>query len=178
MNKQDTMRPVDLAVVLALAVDSRLVNATFGQLGEALGVSASTVFSAVGRLQTTGLLRPGSREPNKYALLNFLEHGVKHTFPAVLGREVRGVPTAHSGPVLSGVIEDVAPIVWPDPEGMARGTGISPLYPKATSLPKRSPKLYAALTLVDAMRVGQARERSAARNALAMNLGVKSASSV
>lgn len=177
MVKQDTMRPVDLAVVLALAVESDLTHATFSQIGETLGVSASTAFAAVKRLQVTGLLRPGSHEPNRRELLNFLEHGAKHAFPAVMGREVRGVPTAHSGPALSGMIEDVAPVVWPDPEGTARGTGIAPLYPNATQLPERSPKLYAALTLVDAMRVGQARERNAARSALATGLGVKRADS-
>jgi hypothetical protein len=178
MIKQDTMRPIDVAVVLAFAFDETLKTATFSHVGEVLGVSASTAFMSVQRLQATGLLRPGSHEPNKRELLSFLEHGVKHAFPASMGREVRGVPTAHSGPALSGMIEDVAPVVWPDPEGVARGMGIAPLYPNATQLPSRSPKLYAALTLVDAMRVGQARERSAARSALMAGLGAQSAESV
>lgn len=171
MIKQDTMRPVDLVVALALAVERALVSATFSQLGQSLGVSASTAHSAVKRLQATGLLRPGSHEPNTRELLNFLEFGAKHAFPPVVGREVRGVPTAHSGPALSGVIEDVTPIVWPDPAGEVRGVSLAPLYNKATTLPSRSPKLYAALTLVDAMRVGQARERNAARSELQAVVG-------
>lgn len=65
------------------------------------------------------------------------------------------------------------PIVWPDAKGSVRGTGLAPLYPKATELPERNPAVYAALTLVDAMRVGQARERNAAMHALDQLLGMK-----
>jgi hypothetical protein len=64
------------------------------------------------------------------------------------------------------------PIVWPDAKGSIRGTGLAPLYPKATELPERNPAVYAALTLVDAMRVGQARERNAAMHALDQLLGM------
>ena len=131
MVKQDTLRPVDLAVLMALAVENWLTRATFSEIGEALGISASTAHSSVKRLQGTGLLRPSSHKPNTHELMNFVEYGAKHAFPAAIGREVRGIPTAHSGPVLSRMIDDVDPVVWPDPEGSVRGVGLAPLYQNA-----------------------------------------------
>lgn len=174
MTKQDTLRPVDLAVALALAIRSDAPAATFSQLAHTLGVSSSTTFGAVKRLQSSGLVRPGTREPNIRELRNFIVHGAKHAFPPVLGRDVRGVPTAHAGPVLKELFDTTKPVVWPDAQGSIRGTGLTPLYPKAIKLPSRDPELYAALTLVDAVRVGQARERTAALAALDKALGVES----
>lgn len=166
MKKQDTLRPTDLAVVISLAVTPHGSGTTFGTLGEVLGISASTAFASVQRLQRAGLLRPGTREPNRHALRNFLAHGVRHAFPPVLGRETRGVPTAHTGPELSAQFDSAQPIVWPDPAASVRGTALVPLLPQATGLPGHAPVIYNALTLVDALRVGQARERNAALTAL------------
>jgi len=164
--KQDTLRPSDLAVVLSLSILRDGAKVTLSQLGKILGLSSSTTFEAVQRLQRAGLLRPGTREPNRHALRNFLEHGVRHAFPPALGREVRGVPTAHAGPELSQQFDSVRPLVWPDPNRSVRGTALTPLFPQATNLPERAPAIYNALTLVDALRVGRARERSAAMAAL------------
>lgn len=171
MTKQDTMKPVDLVVALALAANRRGPPQTYSQLGQLLGLSASTTFGAVKHLQRSGLLHPGTHVPNTRELMNFLVHGAKHTFPPLLGREVKGVPTAHAGPSLKQLFEGAKPIVWPDMKGTIRGTGLTPLYPKATELPKRNPAVYSLLTLVDAIRSGQARERNAAIAALGKVLG-------
>jgi hypothetical protein len=166
MNKQDTLRPLDIVVALTLAIKPEAVSTSFGKLGECLGLSSSTTFESMKRLENSGLVRPGSREPNLRELRNFIAHGVKHAFPPELGREVRGIPTAHSGPVLKDLFDATKPIVWPDVGGSVRGTGLTPLYPGATRLASREPEIYSALTLVDAIRVGQARERNAALDAL------------
>lgn len=160
-------------VALALAIEPAGEPVTYSDLAELLGVSASTAHQAVGRLRDAGLLRPGTRQPNLSALRNFLVHGVRHAYPAALGREARGVPTAHSGPLLSEAFDAEAPLVWPDVHGALRGTALTPLYPNATKLPGTAPKLYNLLTLVDALRTGQARERNAAMAALDGVLGVK-----
>lgn len=171
MKKQDSLKPVDVAVVLTLALRRAHPASTYSELGRTLGLSSSTTFQSVGRLQQSGLLRPGTREPNRHDLRNFLAYGVRHAFPPVLGREARGVPTAHSGPALSDLFDSDKPVVWPDAHGEARGTSLAPLYGKATQLPARAPDIYDALTLVDALRVGQARERTAALEALDRALG-------
>lgn len=172
MKKQDTLRPVDLAVVLTLAVKTANPGPTYDQLGQALGLSSSTSFKSVQRLQSAGLLRPESREPNRMVLMQFLEHGVRCAFPPSIGREVRGVPTAHAGPTLSAFFDSAKPYVWPDLDGTVRGTGLAPLYPKAPDLARSEPEIYNVLTLVDALRVGEARERNLALDALRTRLGV------
>lgn len=171
MQKQDTMKPVGLVVALALAARRSAPSPTYSQLGQMLGVSASTTFAAVKHLRRSGLLHPGTHDPNLNEIMNFLVHGVKHAFPPLLGRDVKGVPTAHAGPALKKLFDGAKPIVWPDVHGTIRGTGLTPLYPKATELPKRNPAVYTLLTLVDAIRSGQARERNAAIAALGKILG-------
>ena len=165
-NKQETLRPHDLAVVLALAVRKDAPTATFSQLGATLGLSQSTVCEALQRLKGAGLVRPGTREPNRRALRDFVEHGARYAFPPSFGGEVRGVPTAHSGPSLRHEFDGGDEVVWPDGKGQMHGRALAPLYPNAVSLPSRAPEVYDALTLVDAIRGGQARERNAAVMAL------------
>jgi hypothetical protein len=172
MLKQDTLKPVDLAVVLTLAIKPADPSPTYEQLGQALGMSSSTSFESVHRLQSAGLLRPESREPNRAVLMNFLEYGVRCAFPPSIGKEARGVPTAHSGPALRAFFDSAKPYVWPDLDGTVRGTGLAPLYSNAPDLAKREPEIYSMLTLVDALRVGEARERKLALDALRKRLGV------
>lgn len=166
MQRQPTLRPIDFAIGLGLAVRPKAQEETFHDLGKALGVSASTVFQAVKRLQSVGLLQPGSRKPNRWALRNFVEHGARYAFPPIIVGEAAGVPTAHSGPVLQEQLDAPRAIVWPDLDGKVRGQALLPLYPQATGLPERAPEVYAALSLFDAVRMGRARERSLALAAL------------
>ena len=166
MMKQDALRPVDLVIALALAVHKDAPRATFSQLGATLGLSQSTVHEAVQTLLLAGLVRPGTREPNRSALQEFVEHGARYAFPPTFGGEVRGVPTAHSGPALRDQFDAGVALVWPDVEGPVRGRALAPLYPQATSLPRLAPDVYNVLTLLDAVRAGRVRERKAALAAL------------
>ncbi len=125
-------------------------------------MSPSTAQQSVERLQEAGLLRPESRSVNRHALVEFLEHGVRYTFPAQLHFSARGVPTAYSGPPLARDILSDDAIVWPDLEGNAVGQSMTPLYPNAVKLPHTCPSLYELLSLVDAIRMGRVRERAMA----------------
>lgn len=170
MNREDelsSLKPIDIVVALRLAESP---EAKYEQLGNDLGISASWAHAAVQRLLAAGLLRPDSRTVNQLALREFLEHGLRYAFPARPGAEVRGVPTAHSGPPLAArvVAEDV--LVWPSVSGTSVGRGIAPLYERAAELPRRCPSLYENLTLVDALRVGRARERKLAGEELERRL--------
>jgi hypothetical protein len=49
--------------------------------------------------------------------------------------------------------------IWPDPEGIVRGQAIAPLYRSVPQAAKNDPKLYALLSLIDAIRVGRVREQ-------------------
>ena len=56
--------------------------------------------------------------------------------------------------------------VWPHPNGPVRGMSLAPLYPSVPEAAMRDEKLYAMLSLFDALRAGQAREREAAKRLL------------
>jgi hypothetical protein len=64
-------------------------------------------------------------------------------------------------------------LVWPHEDGAVRGTSITPLYAAAARTAKNNPAPYDLLTLVDALRVGRARERRLAKAMLAHALNVE-----
>lgn len=159
MSKPNALKPQDIAVALRLA---EMPEASYTALSADLSMSVSTAHQSVERLQAAGLLRPDSRHANWHSLIEFLEHGVRYSFPARLERHARGVPTAYSGPPLANEILSDEPIVWPDANGDAFGQSLAPLYPNAAKLPHTCPSVYELLTLVDAIRMGRSRERSIA----------------
>jgi hypothetical protein len=116
------------------------------------------------------LLSPGSRRPVAELLVRFLVFGVPHAFPPVIGPATVGVATAQSAPVFEGMVAGEAGFVWPDSDGTARGLALTPLFPRAAELPDPSPALYELLTIVDALRVGQSREKKVAEELLQTRL--------
>lgn len=116
------------------------------------------------------LLSPGSRRPVAELLVRFLVFGVPHAFPPVIGPATVGVATAQSAPVFEGMVAGEAGFVWPDADGTARGLALTPLFPRAAELPGHSPALYELLTIVDALRVGQSREKKVAEELLQARL--------
>jgi len=108
---------------------------------------------------------------NVEGLLEFLVHGLKYTCPPVLGAIARGMPTAHAALPLRELVTSDEPIVWPDPEGELRGQTLQPLYPRVVLACRRDAELHAALALIDALRVGRARERRLAEQFLRETLG-------
>jgi len=158
------LKPQDLLVVLKLVSSG---SAPYGTLAHQLGMSASEVHAAVKRAASAGLLDttdPENRRVQTRALYQFLIHGVPRVFPAKPGPIVHGTPTAHAAPPLSSIIasqDDLLP-VWPDPDGKTRGYELRPLYKAAPGAARRDPVLHELLALVDAIRSGRARERSAA----------------
>jgi hypothetical protein len=158
------LHPRDVAVALMLVLEP---EARYQRISEVLGCALSVAHAAVRRLNGAGLLLPGERAVNRRALLEFLVHGVRYAFPARPGVTVRGIPTAHAGrPLASRFSETAAPYVWPADQGTVAGASIEPLIPTAPDLMRRAPQLADLLTLVDACRVGQARERAAAEGLL------------
>ena len=163
MLRQPTLRPSDVVVACQLAVTT---DKTFVGLATTTGLSVGETHNAVRRLALAGLLSPGARRPVGEVLLRFLVYGVPHAFPAVVGPETVGVATALGAPVFEGVLAAADAHVWPDPDGAVRGLALTPLFSKASALPKRNPVLYGLLTLIDALRVGQVRERKVAEELL------------
>ena len=173
------IRPHDVVLALRLATrpgeqePQRAVAA-------ALGISASEVNHGFARLERSGLYNRAEHRVVKAALREFLLFGLKYVFPAEVGAVARGVPTAHSAaPLASRLLADPdASVVWPAAGlvgliglvDLVRGRQVEPLYPGAPQAAARDPKLHEYLALVDAIRVGRARERKMAADELTARL--------
>jgi len=83
------------------------------------------------------------------------------------GQKEEGGPNPY--PSLQQMFAD-PPLVWPHPEGEVRGESIEPLYPSAVDAARRDSRLYECLALVDALRIGRAREKKLAIDQLTARL--------
>lgn len=163
MAQQPSLKPADIAVALRLAQEP---EEGYESLSVALGISVGSAHNAVTRLQAAGLVLRNERVVDRPSLLELLLHGIRFVFYAHLGPEGRGVPTAHAAPPLSEEILADTAYVWPSANGSVRGTTLTPLYPGAPGTARSAPRVYRALALIDAIRVGRARERKLAERHL------------
>lgn len=163
-------KPQDVVVALKLVLAGS--RPSYADLAADLGMSASEVHAAVRRLSEARLVDPETQEVRREALRNFLIHGVPYAFPAHARELTRGLPTAWAAPTLSAKISagDQIPPVWPDPEGRVQGAAVQPLYSSVPHAARRDPALYDLLALVDALRLGRARERAMAEKELGQRL--------
>lgn len=157
---QPSMSPLDIVVLVRLCLQDGPISQI--QLAEALYLSQSEISKSLQRSRYAGLLFGNNNKVMRHALLDFLKYGIRYAFPQQAGAIVRGMPTAHSAPPLSNEIMSDEPYVWPSPTGKVRGHGIVPLYPKLIEAAKNDLKLYEVMALIDALRVGRARERKIA----------------
>jgi hypothetical protein len=161
--QQSSLKPGDLVVALRLAL---YPNELYERLADALTLSLSAAHRAVSRLLQSGLLLPNERRANKSALGEFLVHGVPYAFPAQLGPETRGVPTAASLPDFAADLPSESGAVWPSIEGVVRGPSLTPLHDGVPGAALRDHRLHRLLALTDALRLGGARERRIAEQLL------------
>ncbi|MGQ0834456.1 MAG: MarR family transcriptional regulator [Gammaproteobacteria bacterium] len=173
LTQQVALKPQDLMVLMKLlAMGGK--PATYAELAEALGMSASEVHASIGRARSARLVTLESDRPAvvRAALKEFLLHGAKYAFPATLGSPTRGLPTAYAAPPLVTRVSQPSepPPVWPDPEGERRGVSFFPLYPTAPLAARKDRVLYEFLALFDALRGGAARERQLADQILSERL--------
>lgn len=131
-------------------------------LAAELGISPSEISESLNRSMLAGLLAADKKKLMKSSLLEFLQYGLKYTYPQHPGGLVRGIPTAYSAPPLNDIIQGEELYVWPYSEGTARGQKIEPLYPSAVKACLEDHLLYELLTLADALRVGKKREQKIA----------------
>lgn len=168
MNAMD-LKPQELLVLLKVCAHPAR-QFTFAALAQELSMSAAEVHASVKRAIGAGLVHERGRGdwvPIRPALQEFLLHGARYAFPAQLGPVKRGVPTAHGAAPLAGKLhsEGDAP-VWAHPQGSARGPTVPPIYRTAPQAALADPGLHGFLALLDALRIGRARERELASQML------------
>lgn len=161
------LRGQDILLTLQLFVSG---PKSYAGLGQAIGISASQAHAASKRAIASGILR-ADMTVRQSALLEVLV-ALKYYFPAERGGEARGIPTAHAAPPLDEHIRDNHELtpVWPHPEGHVRGLSCEPIYKTAPTAALRNKDLYEYLALIDALRIGNAREQQLARQILTSRL--------
>jgi hypothetical protein len=167
--RQWVLKPQDLAIALKLVVlgPERL---SYAALGKTMHLSQFEAHAAVQRLIVAKLAVSidGHIRPIKDALRRFVVHGALYTYPPMRGGVTVGMPTAHAIAPLRDLLSgggDLPP-VWPDPIGKVRGQSLLPLYPGLPAAAREDPELYELFALFDALRIGQARERTLAAKLL------------
>jgi hypothetical protein len=160
--KQIVISPLDVLILLKIiSINDRKWLQM--DIAEALEISQSEVSKSLKRLKASWLLAPNnSIVIMRENVLEFLRYGIKYIFPQWPGSVVRGMPTAHSAPVLNNEILSNENYVWPYAKGQVRGQSIIPLYPTVPKACGSDKKLYELLALIDALRIGNAREKDIA----------------
>ncbi len=157
--RQPTMSPLDVVVLLKI-ICSGDHSLNQKPMAESLFMSQSEISKSLARSQYAGLLDLPVKKVRKLAFMDFLQYGIAYVFPQQPGAVVRGIPTSHSAPPLNSHIQSTEHYVWPSGKGTVRGHSIIPLYHSVVDAVQNDPKLYELLAMVDALRVGRARERT------------------
>jgi len=156
------LRPPDSVVLLALLRQGEDAW-TIRSLAERLHMPLAAVQRSLARLSETPAFDGASRRASVCASDELIAHALPFVAPASLGAPTRGISTAWgAAPLVEEVAGgDDAP-VWPDRHGSARGRALAPLHACVLELAREDREMYEALALLDALRVGRARERKLA----------------
>lgn len=161
MKKHNGMRPQDIVILLKIALQKDS-DWFIKDLAYELGISQGEVSESLNRSVYAGLLASDKKTLMTEAFMDFLFYGFRYIFPQRPGREVRGLPTAHSAPPLKGLIQSEKVYVWPFLKGSVKGFCIEPLHPGVPEACLRDANLYELLALADALRAGKIREQNLA----------------
>lgn len=161
------LRPLDLTVLLFLRSALRDRPWTQTDVAVGLGIAQSSVHRALQQLEASRL-----RGAHDGPLRDLLVHAVSHVYPPVVGAPSRGVPTSHAHPSLARDLRASEGMVWPHDGGDAVGVALEPLHACVPSAALRAPAFHELMALVDALRVGRARERALATERLDIVLEV------
>lgn len=171
MKTHNGMRPHDIVVLLKIiSLGNKWLNK---DLSESLYISSSEISESLNRSMIARLISPDKKKVFKSALMRFIENGLGFVFPAEPGAIERGIPTAHSAPILNEYFLSEENYVWPSANGKVRGQTIAPLYPNQIKAVINDEKLYNMLALVDSIRVGKVRESEKALELLRQIFGLE-----
>lgn len=147
-------------------------------LAELTGVGKTEVSKSLNRSISVSLAKKnrttGLISVNRKALFEFTYYGLQYVFPAQMQALTRGVPTAFAAPVLKKKLFSPGQTipVWPSSDAQQMGQAIQPLYKTVPKAIANDNTLYAALALVDAIRIGNAREKNSAASELRLLLAL------
>jgi hypothetical protein len=144
---------------------------SFEKLGDSLAVSASQVHAAAQGAKRSRLIRENF-EVRRTALALAIQ-SVAIYIPGELGGSCRGIPTSLASSTIERYVlyrEGTQP-VWPSETGDTVGLKLNPIHRAVPVAVADDPTLYRLLALIDALRVGRAREREFAHQEFQALLG-------
>ncbi|MFC6590588.1 hypothetical protein ACFP81_11430 [Deinococcus lacus] len=165
------LMPQDILLLIKLLKPENQLL-TYQNLGSSLGLTQLDIHAGVKRLRSARLLRDNGLRPVRLSAKDALIRGVPYFIPAQKSEEmVRGWATAHAAAPLCDLraIREAGsslPVVWADRAGDAIGQEVTPLCPEAPYAAQQDRSVFECLALLDAVRVGNSRERSLAATLL------------
>lgn len=157
MREVKSIKSQDVLVLIWLILHHNDRKKRLLDISLAIGISQSELTWSLQRLVKSKLITD-DRVAIKAAAIEFLISGVKYFFPAEPGPVTRGMLTAQLENLFGENLSSKSGYVWADPQGKVRGESIPPIYKSAPEAAKKDLKLYELLALLDAIRVGRARE--------------------
>jgi hypothetical protein len=160
MSKQFALKPQDVVVAAKLAVGFQ--HFTYAQLSSAVGLAPSQVHASVKALRQSRLLAQDERDDlaiNRFRLIEFLIHGVPYMFPATVTHPTKGLATVSALDEMKELFLSQRDYVWPFPGAKDTGVGLVPLHHCVFKAVQNDLTTYRILMAVDAIRIGDARER-------------------
>ncbi len=146
-------------------------------LGNSLGISKTEIGASLRRSvdnkllmfvdsQNNGLLslNESQWQVNKRALFDLVKYAIPYYFaPKQLGLNY-GLATGFSAPLLSKELTSAGttPFVWPSEYGMSYGQAVEPIYKSVPFASSSDSFVYNCFALIDAYRMGKAREKEIA----------------
>ena len=166
------LKPQDILIPLKLLSDPATPQTT-AALAQSLELSVGETHNSLKRGVAAGLLHFDTQyAPVRRSLEEFLLYGLKYVFVAERGELTRGIPTAHAAtPLKDLIVDNGEPVpVWADKNGTVRGYSLSPIYKNVPRIARKDANMYEWLALIDALRIGQARERRLAQDIIKQRL--------
>ncbi|MBK8503110.1 MAG: MarR family transcriptional regulator [Saprospiraceae bacterium] len=153
--------PQDVLILLMMVLEDK--GPVYQKdIARRLHLSPAAVSYAVKRLKGLGLLSQDQSKIMVQSLLDFVFYAIHLVFPAEVGSEARGILTAN----IQASQQTSKKYVWRSDRGEHFGQQVSPLYESVPLFVFDEPKLYQALACIDAIRVGNSREKKLAFNQL------------
>lgn len=165
------VRESDIYVLAGLLVHDG--DWSYRALADRLHVPHAVVQRALSRTGDAGLYSASRRRVHLPHFEEFAIHALRFLAPGRLGALVRGVPAAWAAAPMNRAIsssDQEPPPVWPYAHGRVRGQALKPLHRAAPKAVEEWPDLGEILTLLDSLRVGDARVRNVAGDLLSARL--------
>lgn len=158
MKNHQGIRPQDIVILLKM-ITLKKSPWYLKDLAYELKISQSEVSESLHRSQIAGFVGRDKKRVEREALMEFLEHGLKYTFPEEPGKIVSGFSAAQSAAPLYHVFRSTESYVWPHPDGNRRGHFIRPLHKNVAEACMKDDKLYELIALSDVVRTGTRTEK-------------------